>query len=454
MESAKTYIIESAIITANRTASFETDIANIIVELNIFESMELPYLTGYALLSDDIDLLNIIDFSGTERLTITISLPGNPISIVKNFVIEKIESVQKVNDYKQMIVIRLIEEAAFNSRLVRFSKPYIGKPENIIEKILADQLQLEMLNLTRPSSQLDMRVVIPYMTPFQACEWMRARATSVNGSPFFLFAALNEEKLILKDLDTLFAEVPWNKNIDRPFVFSQANANRFISSTDIDRQSFVIQSFTYNNNENSLALAELGTFGAQYYFTDVASGVTEQQHFSIQDLATRLERAGLLSNKVLNIDPNYAFNGTSMPNLNSAHVHQVLHNNSYPDYPNYYQNKDADVNSYMLAAANVALRSILFKNTVQILLPGINFITGKNRSVGNMIEVNFFNSNLGLQSKRNTSIDDLRDKKKSGDYLIYAAKHVFTLGKHNVIASAVKLTVERGADGGRSARGI
>jgi hypothetical protein len=454
MESAKSYVIESAILTANRTGAFETDIAKAIIELNIYENIELPYLTGYVLVNDDIDLLNIINFSGTERLEITISLPGNSKSLVKKFVVEKIENVSKVNDYKQIITLKLIEEHAFNSRLVRFSKAYTGKPEKIIEKVLKDQLQIELLNLTRLSSQLDMKVVIPYMTPLQSCEWMRARTTTSNGSPYFLFSALNESKLVLKDLDTLFAETPWNRNMNKPFVYSQQNANKFVNASDIDKQSFIIQSFFHNNTENSLALAEQGTFGAQYGFTDLASGVTEQQHFSVKDLIDKLRRAGLLLNRDMAIDPDYAFNGKAMPAYNSAYVHQLVHSNTYPDYPNYYQNSGGDINSYMLNAVNVALRSILFKNTVQLHLPGLNFITGTNRSVGNMIDVHFFNSNLQLQTKSNIALEDLKDKKKSGEYLVYATKHIFTLGKHNVVVDAVKITVDRGIDGGRTVRGV
>ena len=51
------YIIESAIFTADRLPGLDNkpvDISKSIAELNIFESVELPYLTGSCALVDDV----------------------------------------------------------------------------------------------------------------------------------------------------------------------------------------------------------------------------------------------------------------------------------------------------------------------------------------------------------------------------------------------------------------
>ena len=53
-------------------------------------------------------------------------------------------------------------------------------------------------------------------------------------------------------------------------------------------------------------------------------------------------------------------------------------------------------------------------------------------------------SDVAIQSLNKIPVEDVKDKKKSGDYLIYSMRHVFTLGKHNVVAEAVKLRYDRG----------
>ena len=455
MESAKQYIIEHALITANRSAGFTIDISSAIVELDIFEQIELPYLTGYVLVSDEFDLLNKIGFVGTERLEIKISQPDSPTPIIKKFVVEQIEKSEKINDQQEMLVLRIIEEHAYNSSLIRFSKAFTGKPEQIIQKIVKDQLQLPVSNKAVETNQSDMKVVIPYMTPLQACEFLRARASTVNGSPYFLYSALNEPNLVLSDLDSILLESTWNGDINRPFTYSQLNASTYTENRDVDKQAFVIDAYTYGNTENTLALARQGIFGAQYYFTDLSSGVTEQQHFDISKSIKKLEDSQIIPlGKMWAVDTDYVVNNNLIKNINSAHVHQIVTNGSYPDYFNYYEEGAGGITKYMLNASNVALRHLLFKNSIRMKLAGANFLLGVNRSIGKMVEVNIFNSNVALQTNSGVSTKDLQDNKKSGDYLMYAVRHVFSLGKHTCMVDAVKLTSDRGEDGGRYLRGV
>jgi hypothetical protein len=455
MQSAKHYVIEEALITADRSASFTYDISQVIIELNIFENIELPYLTGYVIINDAVDLLNKVSFVGTERLEIKLSQPNSAYTLIKKFVVERIEKSEKVNDHQEVLMLRIIEEHAYNSQLLRFSKAYTGKPEKIIEKLLTDQLKIPLTNKATETSQMDMKVVVPYMTPLQACEWIRARASTINGSPYFLYSSLNDKNLVLADLDTIISEGTWNTPLDRPFTYSQRNASLFTQTNNVDRQAYVVESYTYGNVENTLGLARQGIFGAQYYFTDLSSGVTEQQHFDITNVITKMENNQVLrGNKTLAIDADYVVNNQQINKVNSAHVHQIVTNGSYPDYFNYYEEGAGGVTKYMLNAANVALRHLLFKNSIQLKLPGGCFLSGSNKSVGKMIEVNIFNSNPALQTNAGVTMEDMKDKKKSGDYLVYATRHIFSLGKHSVTVDAVKLTSDRGADGGRYQKGV
>ena len=176
--SAKDYLIESAVITADRSEGSEIDITAIIIQLNIFENIERAYLTGSVTVKDDLDLINQIDITGTERLELVISIPTNPVSLTINFIIEGIESAIKYGDQPEMVTFKLIQQVAFDSSTRKFSKAYSGKPEEIIASILKDNLNLDLINLSIPSAQAEMKVIIPYMTPLQACDWILSRMTT------------------------------------------------------------------------------------------------------------------------------------------------------------------------------------------------------------------------------------------------------------------------------------
>ena len=102
-----------------------------------------------------------------------------------------------------------------------------------------------------------------------------------------------------------------------------------------------------------------------------------------------------------------------------------------------------EITKYILTAVARAMLKLLKKSTIEISVPGIQFITGTNRSVGESINILLFNSDISLMSKNGVTEEDLKDHKRTGDYMVYATRHLFTLGKHNTVIHASKITDER-----------
>jgi hypothetical protein len=444
IESAKDYVLESAIITADRSTDLEMDISKVVLQLDIFENIDLPYLTGNIVIKDESNLLGIIDIKGTERLKIRLSIPTSPETIEIKFVIEKIQSTVRYGDQAEMLVLKLIEEHAFNSAIQKISKAYTGKPEEIIASILKDALNIDLDNQSMPSAQGEMRVVIPYMTPLEACQWILSRMTTEYGAPYFLYSPMNKTSIILNDMQTILTEASWNYDaISRsglPFTYNQASA-QFVDAADIARQSFAIQSIKYTNTENTAVLSKLGAIGANYSWTDVTTGITESIHFNLNDALLRMQDVILKGNKQLTLDTEYLLNGVKISDLNSAYSHQILSRNSYPDVYNFYE--ETDIAKYILTATARAMRKLLMKSNIEISVPGIQFITGTNRSIGTNISILLYNSDISLLGKNGVTEEDLKDAKRSGDYMVYNTHHLFTLGKHNVVMYAAKLADEK-----------
>ena len=67
------YKIIKAEISAERLGPATIDVRAMIGELNLFETLEKPYLTGTVLLLDDKSIMDKLNFRGTEKITIEIS---------------------------------------------------------------------------------------------------------------------------------------------------------------------------------------------------------------------------------------------------------------------------------------------------------------------------------------------------------------------------------------------
>lgn len=444
LQSTKDYELTVAV-TADRLGDRPIFIERNVVELHIFERMDMLFLTAQMLVKDDLDMYNKIDFMGTEKVSIDIRHPSSDRIISKKFVVEQVERVRKINDQVEMLSIRLIEQRGYDNFISRFSKAYTGKPWIIMSKILTDQMGLTLNSYAEMEAQPEMRVVIPYLTVFEAVEMIRKRMATANGSPFFVYSPLNFDNIIIKDLDTILKQPAWNANgsNNKPFLFSSVRANATNNTPDdFEKQSYNIQSFVYRDVDNTLSMIKNGSVGSYNSFTDMTTGITVSGHLDIEQTIAKINSEVLPTSKQLKFDTAYLYKGDPITLYNSAYPHTLLSNNSYSDMKNLYH--ETDIGKLQLNATASTLTNLLFKNVVEISIPGLHFITGQNKSIGQVINVFFMSSDVAKISTNNVPEEEIKDKKKSGDYLIYSMRHVFTLGKHNVVAEAVKLRYDRG----------
>ena len=133
-ESPFDYVLEKAVITSQKFIDgASVDIKNVITDIEIFEHLDKPYLTGNVIFVDDNNVYNSIDFSGFEKLSLEFVLPdAGAIPIKKDFIIEKTIKNARSNDRSSTILFHIVEEHAFNSSLINVNKAYTGKPVEII----------------------------------------------------------------------------------------------------------------------------------------------------------------------------------------------------------------------------------------------------------------------------------------------------------------------------------
>lgn len=436
-QSSNDYIIKNVRVTNDLGAVI--DIANIVAQLEIFESLERPYLTGRMMIRDDVNFVDGISFNGTERCVIVIEQPlTRGTSIEMNFILRKIDAVRKTNDQTEVISISLLEESAFNSQLSKLLKSYTGRPDQIIEKIMQDsQLTLDMPTIL-PAQSEQIKYLVPNLSPMQAADTVKSRASTDNGMPFFLYKTMNEPNIKFKSLEEIMATPPWNQT--KPYRFSQAYTNHALNLTK-EELSYIVESFSYATKDDTLALAEAGAVSGSVDMIDLTSGVKETFSFNAQDMFQRLYESNVLpqeENPVLS--SGYSFNDTTLNNSRAKHISRVIMNSTYNGFKNLLQEETSA--AFKLDVVRRALKNLLFKNSISITVPGVHFLTGVNKSIGTQIQF-FYHNNDSTAIDKLSSEEELRDKKRSGKYVIYAARHLFVSNKHTVDIQAVKLGYEK-----------
>ena len=128
--------------------SLDVELSDAVAEFNIFEDLNKPYLTGSILIGDDTGLMDDIKIKGDERITLIIAknpqiADGEPYFRL-DFKVVSILRQEKTADRAQVISMNLTSVHAYNNNVVKISKSYTGKLEEISKSILRNYLDVEV----------------------------------------------------------------------------------------------------------------------------------------------------------------------------------------------------------------------------------------------------------------------------------------------------------------------
>ena len=453
------YIIDSAIFTADRNPSFDDkpiDISKSIAELNIFESVELPYLTGTCALVDDVRFRDVVGIKGSERVTFTILASENAEPIIKTFMITGIASNISVNERTELHTLTLIEEHAYLSSVMKISESYTGIPEQIVISVLNSHLNKVVRFNSGIASQQRMKVNIPYWNPLQATEWLRDRMSSSLGAPYFLYASLRDDLLRLEDLDSMMTKDSWNKQT--PYSYSQTSHNSVPDQTGPSTNRtdhFHVKTYEASQIESTLRLAQGGAIGSEFKTMDLTSaGLTHNtRHDSKNTLNRFIESIESTSDILSTVGYDYDLqfnrgNGLidNIGDLDSKVFSEVVASRKFYETDGVtpiagYAEEYKQEALYKLKIKSAALRAILLNNVFEITVPGQPYLVPSlNIGVGSNISLNYAAASQADGSIRSGDVDT----NKSGKFLVYRTRHQFSEGQYNLKMNIVKLTNKTG----------
>ena len=435
-ESSLDYVIKSVKIIKSGA---DAEIRNSVGQLEIFENIDLPYLTGRIYFKDDARVFDTISFDGVEECEIILTQPDkSPRDIRKTFVVKHISDTQKVNDLAEVVSLYLIEKVAYDASLERFSKSYTGTPLEIINKIASEKLNITIDQPAVIPIQKEMKVVIPYLTPFEAISFIMERMTTTEGLPYQFYSTINDENLQLKSLEELLSTPAWNAN--SPYRYSRAYTQGH-TDNNARQDPYVVQAYyAPTGGEDTFNLITNGAMGGQFSIVDIVTGRNETKSFEITTILNRLKAKNIIPTNFQSIIETQ-YTDKQLQSLRSVDVHRAIMVNTYDDViNNYYQEESID--AYELDMVRKSIKKVLFKSPVNLKVPGSPFLLGVNQSIGRQIEYIHLNNSLQGSETANTSEDKLKDKKRSGTFMIYSAHHTFYETRHTTELSAVRLGKE------------
>lgn len=390
------------------------DVRSVITDFEVFEHLDKPYLTGKMVMLDGQRVYERFDFQGGEELSITIqrTLTGGDLKpIEKVFIIDQVLDVARTNEQNSVLHFHLIEKCGFSDTLQNVNKSYTGQPQQIIEDVSKEFLKKDVINNTEENVQNSIKVLVPNLSPIETMAWIKNRATTSEGYPFFLFSTFALDQLFLYDLGSMLSAQPIN--ISYPYTFSPST-----SATESGVRLTKIHKFKLSNVENLSAIINAGYVGASHSFYDVTTMTKQKIKFDVHlDLLNNVKEKIDKEQSAVGISPLLKYEDTILSDYESRNFTNIYASKNFEDKKSLTEEKQEG--SHRRKIISNAMKTLLTKSPLEITIDAREFLNGQaNYCIGNKITCKFIPT-------RDPDGQSLIDKKLSGDYLIVAARHVF-----------------------------
>lgn len=182
----------------------EYNIKDIVIEINLFEDMYQPCLTGNVQVSDGHDLINLLPIVGEELIRIKLSTPSFPAGdcLYKTFKIYAItDKTPVMTDTTQVFTIHFISQEGFLDSAFPIQGTFTGNVNDVASSIFNKYIQLP--RNTKDGVELDGNTELlltdttknviqfnsPNWTAFKCINYVAARSlrTDNDGSNFVFF---------------------------------------------------------------------------------------------------------------------------------------------------------------------------------------------------------------------------------------------------------------------------
>jgi len=260
----------------------EVDIAGLVTDFFITESIYSPFLTLEMNVRDDVNFIEEYQISGQEKILVSFSkneyqediFPElstlDEVTIEHTFVATEYPVYAKAsNNRSQAFVIRGVSVHAYLAKFKKISRAYNDTAVNIIKNILIDDLGYdESKIIVSSAASPQMRVIIPYLDPLSAIAWILRRSFDENSAPIFCYETLSDKLMIQSYSDFV-------SSANSPH--REYREGKFFTNELIDdyTQSYLQMSSRILNISSNIQLSKFvpgsqGAYSSKTRYTDIA----------------------------------------------------------------------------------------------------------------------------------------------------------------------------------------
>ena len=399
------------------------DISKIYEEINIFDSLLSPVMTGNILIKDSNGLSTKLIFDGSESLLIDIAKDKNSdiAAFKKAFRIYK--QSDRINDGQtsETFILNFVSDELMYSDQQKITQSYELTYTQVVEKILLDYLKISKNNTggVFDVSYGIRKLTIPNLRPLDAIEWCAKRAVDINQSPNFMFY----QNILGYNFVSLSNLLTKKDILDINFSAKNQAGGNPISEIGGARSLEVVA------QTDGMEKARSGVNAGKFVGFDPTTGTISNKNVSFGDVFSSMKHAN--ENPTMSAVPNRdGKDSTAMFDskqtvsfFSAAKQFSAYIKEKVPET----LSKEDNTESYLLQRKSILAN--LMSRRIKLTMPGnFNLTSGFN--------VNVIAPNFGKKEKGG----DNSDETLSGKYLIIATRHMIGFDKHETVIEVATTT--------------
>lgn len=433
---AQQYVIkELAIITKGGE---RWDVSLLMIELNIFDSIFVPVISGSMIIRDSVGLSNYLVFDGSESLLIHIK---KDVDSTESYDYKKAFRIYKQGErldytpHSETYSLSFVSDELIFSDQQRVNQSYEMSYTEIVENILKNYLKVPQ-NKLPPKSRIEKsvgvkKVVIPNLRPIEAIEWCAKRALDERQSPDFLFY----ENINGFNFETLSTLLNSPLSEDQYIDYRLKNLN----DSDAIRAMRSIRVLEIINQTDNIEKTRSGVVAGKFIGFDPTTRTIQTTEISYDDHFKLIKHANPY--KLVNNIPNRdKMNNVDMFNSKktvSSFSALRKESNYIKKYDPTSIPKEDSVEQFLFQRK--AILKNLTDRRLKLTTPGnFKLTSGKNISI--------IIPKIGEKVSGDT--EENKDKTLSGQYLVLATRHILSYRRFETIVEiATSSTLQKSQDG-------
>lgn len=395
------------------TRGLIVDVYDFVIDINIYEDIHSPTISGNLTLNDAQDLMNLMPFIGEEKLLITFKTNGiqdDQGLFEQAFYIYKMTDREYSAERAVRYTLHFVSFETIRDLNSKISKGYAGNINDIVQKFLKQDLKTEKEVFIEPTKN-SIIYTSNYWSPFTNINYLAKRSISqVNDSANFVFFE-NNSGFNFRSIDSML-----DVESKAQYIYDNASRNPSgdggSSSRSIIGDLSRITSYSIDTAFDYMKRIESGMYKSRLITHELVTKTYNVQTLNYEDEFKKHNH----------LNP-YALNTKGLPAKSFGFM--AVEPRALETYTNF---KTDQMKRWYLKG--IMQMSELNAFTMNLTVPGRSDLT-----VGHVIDV-FIYRNTPI--KANDTEEQILDKTFSGRYLIVSLCHELNREKHNIHMTIVK----------------